>query len=83
MDHPHLIACATRRHVVALLKHLLIAESQRPAGRSVHDREENNIALIALELRGRAAQNAMALIQIRSNVRVQQSVDFKGLVFAD
>src|SRR5262252_3074419 len=63
MHDPELIARAARRYVVALLDELERTFPQRAqrgvvARRAVHEREEHDVALVTLELRGDAGENA-------------------------
>src|SRR5690242_13641939 len=83
MDDPHLIAGAAGGDVEALLEKLLIAHGERAALRGVNKRNKNDIAFVALELRGVAAEQAVKFVTIGRDVRAQQIVDFESLFVAD
>src|SRR6516162_7493522 len=83
MDHPHLVASAAGGDVEALLEKLLVAHGQRPALSRVYKRDKDDVALIALELRGVAAEQAVELVAIGRDMRTQQVVDLERLFIAD
>src|SRR4029077_10078339 len=49
---------------------------------SVNQGDEDDITLVALELRGVSAEHAMEFVAIRRNVSADQVVDFDGLLVA-
>src|SRR5438477_10191227 len=83
MHHPHLVTRAAGRNVKALLEEFLVAHGKWAALCSIHERDENNVALVALELRGVAAEQAVKLVAIGRDARAQEIVDFERLLIAD
>src|SRR5437763_965968 len=83
MNDPHVVAGAASGDVEALLEKLLVAHGKRAAVGGIHERNENDVALVALELRGVAAEQAVKFVAIRRDVRAQQIVDFERLFVAD
>ncbi len=71
MDHPHLIARAAGGNVETLLEKLLVAHGKRAALRGIHKRDEDDVALVALELCGVAAKQAVKLVAIRRDTSAQ------------
>ena len=51
--------------------------------RSVHQRDEDNIALVTLELSCVSAKKAMEFVTIRRDVFAEQTIDLKSLLVAD
>ena len=83
VDDPHLVAGAASGDVEALLEKLLVAHGKRATLGGIHERNENDVALVALELRGVAAEQAVKFVAIRRDVGAQQIVDFERLFVAD
>src|SRR5690348_4543303 len=83
MNDPHLVAGAAGGDVEALLEEFLVAHGKGAALRGVHERDENDIALVALELRGIAAEQTMEFVAIGRNMCAQEIVDFERLFIAD
>ncbi len=52
VDNPHLVTGATGGDVEALLEQFLIAKRERAALSGVDERDEDDVALVALELSG-------------------------------
>ena len=58
MDDPHLVAGAACGHIETLFEQFLVPEGQGAALGGVDEGDKDNVALVALELRGVPAQNA-------------------------
>jgi hypothetical protein len=65
VDNPHLVASAAGGNVEPLFEEFLITQRQGSALCSVNEGDKNDVAFIALELCGIAAQQAMTLVSIR------------------
>ncbi len=64
MYDPHLIAGAAGGDVETLLEQFLIAERQGAALGGVDEGDKDDVALVALELRGVPAQHAALLVSV-------------------
>ncbi len=83
MDNPHLVAAAAGGDVEALLEEFLVAEGKRTALRGVHQRDEDDIALVALKLSGVTAEQAVEFIAVRRKMRAEKIVNLDGLLVTD
>src|SRR5882724_5309395 len=80
MDNPHLVAGAAGGDVETLLEQFLVAEGERAALRSVNERDKNDVALVALELRGVSTEEAMELVaETPRNSRATSATSFLSL----
>src|ERR1700682_2346603 len=82
MDDPHLVAGAAGGHVETLLEQFLIAEGQGAALGSVDEGDKDDVALVALELRGVPAQNAAKLVSLWRDVLAKEIINFNRLFVA-
>src|SRR5262249_42059386 len=73
----------TRGYVEALLEALLIAERKWTALCSVDERQEHDVALVALKVRGVPADDAAALELPGQQVPSKQALDLVCLLLAD
>src|SRR5882672_3960887 len=83
MDNPHLVAGAAGGDVETLLEQFLVAEGERAALRGVNERDEDDVALVALELRGVSTKEAMELVAVRRKMAAEQVIDLQRLIVAD
>src|SRR5207245_10782896 len=83
MDDPHLVTGAAGGDVETLLEKFLVAERKSAARCGIHKGNENHIAVIGLELRGIAAEQAVKLVAIGCDMSAQPIVDFDGLLVAE
>ena len=67
MNDPHLVAGAAGGDVETLLEEFLVTHGERAALRGVHKRNENDVALVALELRGVTAEQAVEFVAIKAD----------------
>src|SRR3981189_2596290 len=63
-EKPHLVAGAAGGDVEALLEQFLVAERERAVLCRINQRDEDDVAFVALELGGVAAQKAMEFIAV-------------------
>ena len=82
MDDPHLVSGATGGNVETLLEEFLIAEGQGAALGGVDEGDKDDIAFVALELRGVPAQKVALLVSVRGDVLTQEIVNFNCLFVA-
>src|SRR5712664_422403 len=83
VDNPHLVAGAAGGDVEALLEQFLVAEGERAALRSVNQRDEDDVAFVALELSGVTAQKAMEFVAVGRKMGAEKIVNLDGLFVAD
>ena len=79
VDNPHLVPRAAGGNVETLLEEFLIAERQGAALGGVNKRDEDDVSLVALELRRVSAEDAMEFVAIGRDTRADEVVDFNGL----
>src|SRR5258706_14386488 len=82
MDDPHLVAGAAGGHVETLLEEFLIAKRQGPALGSINEGDKDDVALVALELRGVTAEKVALFVTVRRDVLAKEIVNFNGLLVA-
>ncbi len=82
IDHPHLVAGPAGGHVVALDEHFLGAQGQRAVRGRIHQRQEDHVALVALELGGGAAHHPSFAVFGQVEVAGEQAVDGQSLLLA-
>src|SRR5712692_3334871 len=83
VHNQHLVASATGGDVEALLEQFLIAKRERAALSGVHQRDEDDVALVALELSGVTAQEAMEFVAVGREMRPEEIINIDGLFVAD
>src|SRR5229473_3155725 len=83
VDNPHLVAGAAGGDVEALLEQFLVAEGERAALRSVNQRDEDDVALVALELGGISAEEAVEFVAVGREMGTEKIVNLDGLFVAD
>src|SRR2546422_1013639 len=83
VDNPHLVAGTAGGDVETLLEQFLVAEGERAALRGVNERDEDDVALVALELRGVSTEEAMELVAVRGKMTAEQVIDLQRLIVAD
>jgi len=65
VDDPHLVTGPAGGNIKTLFEQFLIAEGERPSLRGIDKGDKNDIALVALELGGISAKQAMVLVAVR------------------
>src|SRR6266481_1492558 len=83
MDDPHLVAGAAGGDVETLFEQFLVAKGERAALRGVNERDEDDVAFVALELRGVSTEEAMELVAVRGKMTAEQVIDLQRLIVAD
>src|SRR4029077_15136616 len=83
VDNPHLVAGAAGGDVEALLEEFLVAEGERAVLRGVHERDEDDVAFVALELSGVTAQETMEFIAVGRKMGSEEIVNLDGLFVTD
>ncbi len=83
VDNPHLVASAAGSDVETLFEQFLVAEGERAALRRVNQRDEDDVAFVALELRGVSAEEAMELVAVRRKMTAEQIIDLQRLFVAN
>src|SRR5712664_4755336 len=83
VDNPHLVAGAAGGDVETLLEQFLVAEGERAALRSVNQRDEDDVAFVALELGGISAEEAVELVAVGREMGTEKIVNLDGLFIAD
>src|SRR5712664_3382565 len=73
----------SRARLAATLKRFLVADRERAALCGVHQRDEYDVAFVALELSGVAAQKAMEFIAVWRKMGTEKIVNFDGLLVTD
>src|SRR5260370_17406603 len=72
-----------RSDVEALLEQFLVAGGERAALRSVNQRDEDDVAFVALELGSVSAEEAVELVPVGREMRTEKIVNLDGLFIAD
>ena len=83
MHEPQLIARAAGGDVVALLGRVVLRHAQSVAGRRVDHRQQNHVALVALELRWIARREMTPLQLHRADVLHREIFDEIRLILAE
>ncbi len=83
VDNPHLVTRAAGGDVEALLEEFLVAEGEGAALSGVHQRDEDDVAFVALELSGVTAEQAVELVAVRREMPAEKIVNLDGLFIAD
>src|SRR5713101_6486296 len=83
MDNPHLIAGAAGGDVETLLEEFLVAEGERSALRGVNQRNEDDVALVALELSSVTAKKTVEFVAVGREMGTEKIIDLDGLLIAD
>src|SRR5579863_6194720 len=64
MDDPHLVSGPAGGDIEALFEEFLIPKRKRTAVGGIDQRDKDNVALVALKLRGVSAKYAMELVAV-------------------
>jgi len=83
VDNPHLVAGAAGGDVEALLEQLLVAEGERAALCSVNQRDEDDVAFVALELGGVSTEEAVELVAVGRKMGTEKIINLDGLFITD
>src|SRR5260370_977606 len=83
VDDPDLVEGGGGGGVEALLEQFLVGEGERAALRSVNQRDEDDVAFVALELGSVSAEEAVELVAVGREMRTEKIVNLDGLFIAD
>src|SRR5260370_3994181 len=83
VENPHLVAGGAGGDVEAVLEQFLIAKRERAPLSGVNQRNEDDVAFVALELSGITAQKAMKFVAVGREMGAEKIVNLDGLFITD